>query len=82
MYAIFLKMSLIYFWGKDVTVILEQSTVKSHSLDFFSKPTGNRDLLRCNELWADLLAHYQAEGCVVDPAKNIKVLQRPNQHQR
>ncbi|XP_042563908.1 helicase with zinc finger domain 2-like [Clupea harengus] len=43
---------------------------------------GNRDLLRCNELWADLLAHYEEKGCVVDPAKNIKVLQRPSQHQR
>ncbi|XP_063044371.1 3'-5' exoribonuclease HELZ2-like [Engraulis encrasicolus] len=34
---------------------------------------GNRDLLRCNQLWNKLLAHYEKKGCVVDPAKVIQV---------
>ncbi|XP_041917620.1 helicase with zinc finger domain 2-like [Alosa sapidissima] len=34
---------------------------------------GNRHLLRCNKLWDCLLTHYQKQGCVVDPAKDIQI---------
>ncbi|KAI1889999.1 hypothetical protein AGOR_G00168690 [Albula goreensis] len=35
---------------------------------------GNKNLLRCNELWRELLEHYEKLNCVVDPAKGIQVL--------
>ncbi|XP_062853543.1 3'-5' exoribonuclease HELZ2 [Trichomycterus rosablanca] len=34
---------------------------------------GNKDLLRCSFLWKKLLNHYEAKGCVVDPAENIQI---------
>ncbi|XP_064193995.1 3'-5' exoribonuclease HELZ2-like [Anguilla rostrata] len=34
---------------------------------------GNQHLLKCNPLWEKLLAHYQKQQCVVDPAKGIRV---------
>ncbi|KAJ8271893.1 hypothetical protein COCON_G00107520 [Conger conger] len=34
---------------------------------------GNQHLLKCSALWNKLLAHYQKQECVVDPAKAIQV---------
>ncbi|XP_058256810.1 helicase with zinc finger domain 2 isoform X2 [Hemibagrus wyckioides] len=40
---------------------------------------GNRHLLNCSELWRRLLAHYRQKNCMLDSAKDIKVVKVKHQ---